>query len=166
MEPKYEWRSIVKGAGCIILGASLSGVAMNLSFVTDVLRGEKAVSPEQKIDLILQKTDVTPITLAEAKRAFDSNSALFIDSRSADDYAEGHIPGSLNLPWEDFEELKANLETQIQWDKEIITYCGGSCDSSSELAEALCEYELTNVRVFLDGWPLWVNAQYPVDSFE
>jgi rhodanese-related sulfurtransferase len=166
MEPKKVWKSVVKEAVWIILVSSLIGFAVNLSFVTDVLRGEKFVSPEQKIDSILQNTDVTPVILPEAKRAFDSNSALFVDSRSAEDYAEGHIPGSVNLPWEDFEELKADLGAQIQKDREIITYCGGSCESSAELAEALREYGFTQVKVLLDGWPLWVKAQYPVDSVE
>ncbi|UCE17722.1 MAG: rhodanese-like domain-containing protein [Gemmatimonadota bacterium] len=166
MEPRKVWRSVVKEAVWIILVSSLIGFTVNLSFVIDVLRGERAVSPEQKIDSILNNSDVTPVTLPEAKRAFDSNSALFVDSRSAKDYAEGHILGSINLPWEDFEELKADLEALIQEDRTIITYCGGSCDSSAELAEALRAHGFTHVKVLLDGWPLWVKAQYPVDAFE
>ena len=166
MVPNNEWISTVKRAGYIILVASLIGVAVNLAFVTDVLRGEKAVSPEQRIESILQNSDVTQISLAEAKRSFDTNSALFVDSRSAQDFAQGHILGSVNLPWEDSGELKDSFESEIQRDREIITYCGGSCDSSTELAEALSEYGFINVKVLLDGWSLWVKAQYPVDALD
>ena len=156
----------MKGAGTILVVSSLIGIAVNISFLADVLRGEKTFNPETRVEAILQSTDVTTIALEEAKSAFDAGSALFIDSRNAEDYTEGHIAGALNIPWENFHSFKNELEERILWDGEIITYCGGSCDSSAELAATLLELGYGQVKVFLNGWPMWVEAQYPVDSFE
>lgn len=164
MKQKSEWRPIFRGAGCIIAVASVIGIGVNLSFVLDVLQGEKTFNPEQRIETVLQNAHVEPITLAEAKRAFEKSSAIFVDSRSKEEYVEGHISGALNIPWEEFETLDFDLLDRLPEDMAIITYCGGGCESSAELAEALVEMGCTEVKVLLDGWPLWVEVNYPVES--
>ena len=63
--------------------------------------------------------DIERVSLEDAKAAFDSDSAIFVDVRNATSYAEGHIPGAILIPLEDVESLMAELEPD-QW---IITYC-------------------------------------------
>ena len=60
------------------------------------------------------------ITLADAKKDFDAKTALFIDTRSAEQYAQGHVPGSINLSVSD---LAAGKEDKLSKGKKIIAYC-------------------------------------------
>lgn len=59
------------------------------------------------------------ISLAEAKKAFDSGSAVFIDTRAADIYREEHIKGAINITLQD----DASKYNAIPKGKKIIVYC-------------------------------------------
>jgi hypothetical protein len=63
--------------------------------------------------------EVPRVTLEEAKAAFDSGSAVFVDTRFADDYAIAHIPGALSIPADEIESRLSEVDPD-QW---IITYC-------------------------------------------
>ena len=41
------------------------------------------------------------ISLDEAEKLFFTDAAVFIDARSVEDYAHGHIQGARSLPWHD-----------------------------------------------------------------
>lgn len=59
------------------------------------------------------------ISLADAKAAFDSGNAVFIDTRSEDAYKEEHIKGALNITLSD----DASKYNTIPKGKKIIAYC-------------------------------------------
>src|SRR5687768_12696327 len=59
------------------------------------------------------------ISLADAKKAFDEKSAVFIDTHVKDAYDAGHIPGAINVTVQD---LEAKFNT-IPKGKRIIAYC-------------------------------------------
>ena len=63
--------------------------------------------------------EIPRIPLAEAKSAFDTQAALFIDVRSSSQYADGHIPGAMSIPLMSLEDAIADLRRE-SW---IITYC-------------------------------------------
>jgi hypothetical protein len=63
--------------------------------------------------------DVARISAVEAGKAYNAQSAIFIDVRDADSYAAGHITGALNVPVLDV--LKhLNELPKTAW---IIAYC-------------------------------------------
>lgn len=62
---------------------------------------------------------VTRISLDEAKAAFDSGEAVFVDVRDAPAYQENHIPGAVSIP---LAELETRLG-ELNPDEWIITYC-------------------------------------------
>jgi len=73
---------------------------------------------EQPQSNIPQTADqVGRVGLAEAKMAFDNNSAIFVDTRSKQAYEASHIKGALYIG--DFELSSVSLDKH-QW---IITYC-------------------------------------------
>ena len=41
---------------------------------------------------------VPRVSLEEAKAAYDSRQAVFVDVRTAESYAQAHIPGALSIP--------------------------------------------------------------------
>ena len=68
---------------------------------------------------IPQTADEVPrVSLANAKEAFDNQSAIFIDTRSQQAYYASHIKGALYIG--DFESNSELSRDKNQW---IITYC-------------------------------------------
>ena len=63
--------------------------------------------------------DAPRITLADAKKDFDSKSAVFIDTHAPEQYAQRHIPGSINVPANNIEPYL----NKIPKGKKIIAYC-------------------------------------------
>ena len=63
--------------------------------------------------------DAPRISVADAKKAFDDGSAVFIDTHLKNAYDDGHIPGAINIPVAEL-DLKFNT---IPKGKKIIAYC-------------------------------------------
>ena len=104
------------------------------------------------------------ITLAQAKMLFDRGQAVFVDARPPYEYVEAHIPGALNIPWEEIEYYAAEVES-LPRDSTIVVYCAGeSCDLSIHLGDHLAELGFGHVRVFFGGWLEWTDAGYPVET--
>jgi rhodanese-related sulfurtransferase len=105
------------------------------------------------------------ISFEEAKRVFMENSALFIDARSMDEYAKGHILGARSLSWHDVDRRFIEVTEDISQDTLIITYCeGANCELGCDLALFLRDMGFSNVRVLLDGWTEWNKGRLPVET--
>jgi hypothetical protein len=64
--------------------------------------------------------DTAPrISLADAKKDFDSGTAVFVDTHAPDQYAQRHIKGSINVPANNLEPYL----NKIPKGKKIIAYC-------------------------------------------
>jgi rhodanese-related sulfurtransferase len=110
---------------------------------------------------------ISKIDLAQAKKYFDEGSALIIDSRSPEEFDEGHIKGAVNLPYEEFDELFDKILAEADNEKSIVVYCSGEdCHSSDILADRILEEGFTNIHVFFGGWPAWVAAKYPTSEIK
>lgn len=67
----------------------------------------------------IPESEIPRVRLEEAKAAFDTGAAVFVDVRSATSYEAAHIPGALSIPLADLEARLSELNPN-QW---IITYC-------------------------------------------
>ena len=63
--------------------------------------------------------EIERVSLADAKKAFDSNEALFIDVRDSGTFGSKHIVGALNIPLNELEQ-RINDVPKDRW---IITVC-------------------------------------------
>ena len=63
--------------------------------------------------------DAPRISLADAKKDFDAGTAVFIDTHAPEQYAQQHIPGSINVPANNMEPYLS----KIPKGKKIIAYC-------------------------------------------
>lgn len=103
------------------------------------------------------------IQLSRVKEFFDAGRATIVDAREPSEYAEGHIPGAVNLPYDEVVTDPARLESFDPHGKPIIVYCGGgTCELSMNLGFALVNAGKSKVLVFMGGWPAWSGAGYPV----
>jgi rhodanese-related sulfurtransferase len=103
------------------------------------------------------------VTREDLKQAIDDGDAILVEALSAKDFAEGHLPGAVNVPADDAETVAA----QVLPDKnaKIITYCGSAeCPKSEILAQKLREQGYTNVSEYKEGKKGWVGAGLPLDQ--
>jgi hypothetical protein len=63
----------------------------------------------------------TPVPLAEALALRDRGEAVLVDVRSREAYAEGHLPGAVNIPASQVEERAAEIR---RMGRLPILYCG------------------------------------------
>ena len=63
--------------------------------------------------------EIERVSLEEARAAFDSGTAIFVDVRGEQAYAAAHVAGSVSLPLTEIESRLGELDPN-QW---IITYC-------------------------------------------
>jgi hypothetical protein len=64
-------------------------------------------------------TEVPRITLADAKKDFDADSAVFIDSRAEPAFKSEHVTGSISVPF----GMQESMMDKIPKGKKIIIYC-------------------------------------------
>ena len=62
---------------------------------------------------------ITRISVTEAKERMENGSAIVVDVRGAEEYAESHIANALSLPLNDLQSRYRELAPN----SEIITYC-------------------------------------------
>jgi len=105
------------------------------------------------------------ISLVEAKNLFFKQAAIMMDARPNDDYEKGHIRNARSLPWEEVDQRFMEVTKDISVDTPIITYCDGeTCNLSHHLANFLLDMGFTNVRILVNGWTKWQNADLPIDK--
>lgn len=63
--------------------------------------------------------EVPRLSIAEAKALYDTNTAIFVDVRSSQEYQAAHIPGALSLPLADLQSDYQELPTEGL----ILLYC-------------------------------------------
>jgi rhodanese-related sulfurtransferase len=105
------------------------------------------------------------ISLDEAENLFSTNAAVFIDARSEEDYARGHIQNARCLPWHAVDLNFMGVTQELDLEMPIVTYCDGeTCELSHNLALFLRDAGFLNTRVLVNGWTLWQQAGLPVES--
>ncbi|HJQ99599.1 MAG TPA: rhodanese-like domain-containing protein [Candidatus Polarisedimenticolaceae bacterium] len=103
------------------------------------------------------------ITIKTARNLVDSKGAAIIDAREAADYAKGHLPGAVNLPFDEVITDPVRLEAFDPQGKPILVYCGGAtCELSMKLGYELVRLGKKRVLVYTGGWPEWNDMKYPV----
>lgn len=86
---------------------------------------------------------------------------VLIDARTELEYAESHIVNAINIP---DKKLDKNIALLPQ-DKNslLIIYCNGvKCGKSKRLAQKLEPLGFTNIRIYLDGIPVWEEKNLPL----
>jgi rhodanese-related sulfurtransferase len=103
------------------------------------------------------------ISLIEAKKLFLQHAAFFIDARPKEDFERGHIKGAKSLPWNEVDNKFMAVTEDIPDEMPIITYCDGeACELSHHLANFLIDLGFKNVRILVNGWTKWRNADLPI----
>jgi rhodanese-related sulfurtransferase len=88
--------------------------------------------------------------------------AALLDARTADLYAQGHVPRALSAPAKEAEASLPWFFERLPLEGALVIYCeGGDCSSSLVLAKLLHEKGFTDIRIFSGGWEEWERAGLP-----
>ena len=99
------------------------------------------------------------ISRDDAFKLYQQNKAVFIDVRSGEQFALGHIKGAINIPGSQiitrFREVPRN--------KVIITYCACTAEQSSGRAvQQLASHGVKNSYALKGGWNDWKTGGLPM----
>lgn len=140
----------------IILVAALS-LAHALAFA-------QAYPPSVSQKIISAQKDVRIIGMKEYRKLVDNaENALIIDVREPDEYASGHVPGTINIPrglleFQLWKHVGFPAETGL--DKALYLQCS-SGNRASLAAQTLKQLGFTDVTAVVMSLDEWQKAAYP-----
>jgi rhodanese-related sulfurtransferase len=106
-----------------------------------------------------KKIETTKLFPAQLKEMIDSGASDFttVDARDESEFAEGHIPGAVNIPVERFAKESGSLDK----DKKIIVYCNSGGRSYLGYRKLMkMDYKNIYQTLFSD----WKDAGLPVEK--
>lgn len=97
------------------------------------------------------------VSTEQAMTLWREKSALFVDARSAEAYARGHIAGAVRYEPGDTSGLPSEIL--------LVVYCDDAlCSLSREAAQALQTQGFTLVAVYEEGLGGWMLGDGPVED--
>lgn len=122
---------------------------------------QDAANNPATLDPNVAEGKVKSLSTAQVKTVLDRKAAIFIDARRQDQFAEGHIPGSLNIYAYEFAD-NIHQVAPLPKEKLIVVYCdGGACELSHDLADELTQFGFSKVVIYSGGWEEWSKTDYP-----
>jgi len=104
------------------------------------------------------ETDVSDVAAA-----LDSGRPGFVllDSRSAESWAQGHVPGAVHVPGREIaERAPAELDRSVP----VVAYCWGpACNGATRAGLALATLGF-RVREMIGGFEYWAREGLPVET--
>lgn len=88
-----------------------------------------------------------------------SSKGAWVDPRSSRDYQEGHIPGAVNLP---FQDVSSGYK-QFEGYSVVVVYGTDHVDARADaMSKRLLELGLKDVRTLRGGMRAWIEAGFPI----
>jgi hypothetical protein len=109
---------LLAGGGLLLLVGALFSLSRWPAPAADI-PDTIASLPDNHDESGLPYPEVARISLEQAKANFEQGTAVIVDVRASDEYAEAHIPGAISIPLNELETRYGELSPG----DEIITYC-------------------------------------------
>ncbi|ORB30140.1 rhodanese-like domain-containing protein [Mycolicibacterium parafortuitum] len=98
--------------------------------------------------------EIDPADLAAARAA--GHSPIVVDTRSAEAFDQGHLPGALHLPGGELAQ-RARRELPDRT-ADVVVYCWGpGCNGATKAAYTLSDMGYDRVRELLGGFEYWAR---------
>ncbi|MBS0238094.1 MAG: ArsR family transcriptional regulator [Proteobacteria bacterium] len=110
-------------------------------------------------DYFVTRDALSPVSREDLVARLRDGEVTLIDVRPEHEFDLGHVPGALNVP---FNELEKGL-AQLPRDQEIVAYCRGPYCVLSFDAVALLRERGFRARRLVDGMPEWQASGLPVE---
>jgi len=112
-------------------------------------------------------TEPQQVNTEFVKYYFEDSKVTIVDARDKEQYDNLHIKGSVNIPYNYYEDYDILYELSDLSPEDIyIVYCnGGDCSLSLDLAYVMYdEFDFETVFVYEEGLPVWEEHNYPLSS--
>ena len=99
--------------------------------------------------------NVPRISIDEVKTLMAKKQVILVDVRDPQTFAEGHMPGALNVP---FDHIPNYVDAWKKDSRVLVTYC--ACANETTAARAVVDmnaFGITNAKALLGGWNEWVK---------
>lgn len=108
---------------------------------------------------------VRVIDVAEAESLARQRAAVFVDARTPEVFAMGHIPRAVNVPSTDFAGGLARNRPRLNPEALTVVYCTSEeCDMAEIVMEELKKAGFTRLLHYKAGWNAWENAGLPAEK--
>lgn len=149
----------------IRLKSTLALIAILLMSTATVIAQEPGVfDPDMMSNAMDKGPAPSLITPQEVKKLIDSGSDKFllVDNSPAEAFAEEHIVGAVNLPW----EQNIQHPVKLPRNKTLILYCpcGPGDADSMDMSKKLRRIGYFNTKVMDGGYFKWLDLGYPIFS--
>ncbi len=106
---------------------------------------------------------VSPITREELQAKLEAgDDVVVVEALGPMYYDDAHLPGSRNLPHDQFDELAATVLPDR--DAFVVVYCSNTaCQNSVVASTRLVELGYTDVHEYVEGKQDWIEAGLPVE---
>lgn len=103
------------------------------------------------------------VTLMDAKflaRPPSHTGWIVLDARDAREFAAGHVPGAISLPWNEFDRVYPRVEPLLDdVNQAVLVYCAHTqCDDGLMLARELRRRGAQKVSLLQGGFESWRKA--------
>ncbi len=146
----------------------LIGVAFLFAGLTNLIHPARIPWVEDWANRVEAQAVSEKIALVQLSEMLDflrEDSRLLVDARSAAEYAQGHIPSAISLPFESMAMTPEVIAQVLASEKAPIFYCSGvECDDSLLLALELRKLGREDVAVFIGGMELWRSELLSVEE--
>lgn len=100
------------------------------------------------------------ITLDELRGHLQNETAVIIDAREPEDFAESHVRGARNVPAQDKEAYMGKINGDVATSQFIIIYCDGpQCSAGDKVYDYAASQGFSNMRVFKPGWQTLASSR-------
>jgi len=105
------------------------------------------------------------LTIEQAARLLNEGQTLFVDTRSKEEFEQGHLKNAKSLPANATRDQIMSFFENIPKDQQIVIYCSSpACNSSRRLAGFLTYLGYTKVFIYLEGFEEWKAKDYPIEN--
>lgn len=99
----------------------------------------------------------------EAMNQYGTEDTIFVDTREAEVYGEGHVKGALLLPADQKEERFPAVQPLLPEESRLILYCyGPECEMAEKVGLFLAQLGYKQMMIMSAGFQKWKGAGYPV----
>jgi 3-mercaptopyruvate sulfurtransferase SseA len=151
-------------AGVIVAAGAVVGLVANGLSPRPAALGSPVYAAAEAPGAVCQdpRASVARISVQEAKPLCIACAAVFVDARSAHEYASGHVTGAVHLrPGDAVDALMPRLGAApivIVYDRDR------ECAAADQVAVALKDKGVRDVRVLTGAWADWLAAGGPGES--
>ncbi len=163
-------KNVTKEIFWIVLLSALFGLIYNFFAESPLPMTRKKMSKDAIEDSVLFQPNAEAgsdylkktVTYSQVEKLLEKPDVLFIDARSPQQYAEGHIDDAINaFPLSDDKMEYLDKLNQLPRDKIIIVYCEGfDCDLSDMVAKDLHEFGYKQSFLYEGGWEDWNEKRF------